>query len=237
MTNLLFFLIESPIIRYSLYEQIYDKFYIPKGKFSLSVSNYIADIKFGNFHYNFNEKFGFSVNYLNSGKMYRTDEFGNVLDEFYLNFINFCVYRNFVVFNIHYETYYFQNTLNLSLGTFYRRSFRDINFTLMANYLGLNTPVVFGIETNYKNMNLGILYELDYKFIYNFTLKLPIAKGINIYAIYTNRYEDFRLSRDLDILVGSMIAMDINFKRYKIGYGMRFLSDYGFINTIQVLYE
>lgn len=108
---------------------------------------------------------------------------------------------------------------------------------LIANYLGLNTPMVFGIEAKYKNINLGLLYELGYKFIYNFSFKLPIAKAINIYAVYTNRYEDFRLSKDLDILVGSMIAMDINFKRYKIGYGMRFLSDYGFINTIQVLYE
>jgi len=234
MISLLFSLMESPIIRYSLYEQIYDKFYLPDYKFSISVSNYIANMNFGSLYYNLKNKLGFYINYLNSGKMERTDEAGNIIGEFYANFINFSIYKNFLKFNIHYESYdYNNNNLNFSMGGFFKKNYKDFNFLFLMDYFGLNTPLIFGLNTNYKNFNFSLSYEFEYKFIYNISYKLLFSKNLSLFISYTNRYKDFKD----DILTGSIAGIEIKFKNYRIGYGIRMLSDYGFINTIQVVYE
>ncbi|MEO0144955.1 MAG: hypothetical protein ABIL89_04965 [candidate division WOR-3 bacterium] len=238
MINFLFSLMESPIIRYSLYEQIYDKFYKTNDKFLISVSNYIAGINFGSLYYNIRGDIGIYLNYLNSGKMYKTDEAGNIIGEFYSNFINFSFYKKFLKLNVHYENYIEnENNLNLSIGAIYKRKIKEFEITFMFDYLGINTPLIFGINTNYKGFNVGFSYELEYKFIYNVCYKLPITNALNLYLSYTNRYEDFKTSKNIDILTGFLGGIEVKFKKYKIGYGIRALSDYGFINTIQVVYE
>jgi hypothetical protein len=234
MIEMLISFMESPIIRYSLYEQIYDKFFIPKEKFIFSVSNYIADINFGSISYNLKNNLIFYLNYLNSGKIQKFDESGNFMGEFYANFINLSLYKNYFKFNVHYESI-IKNDLNLSLGVFFSETFKNLNLNLFFDYLGLNTPIIFGINGNYKNFNINISYELGYKTIYNIAYKKTISRSLILYISYSNRYSDFNISKDL--LTGFLAGIEINLKKYKIGYGIRVLSEYGFINTIQVAYE
>jgi hypothetical protein len=234
MIEMLISFMESPIIRYSLYEQIYDKFLIPKEKFIFSVSNYIADINFGSISYNLKNNLIFYLNYLNSGKIQKFDESGNFIGEFYANFINFSLYKNYFKFNVHYESI-IKNDLNLSLGVFFSETFKNINLNLFFDYLGLNTPMIFGINGNYKNFSISASYELNYKTIYNIAYKKTISRSLNFYISYSNRYSDFNISNDL--ITGFLASIEMNLKKYKIGYGIRALSEYGFINTIQVAYE
>ena len=234
MIEMLISFMESPIIRYSLYEQIYDKFFIPKEKFIFSVSNYIADINFGSISYNLKSNLIFYLNYLNSGKIQKFDESGNFIGEFYANFINFSLYKNNFKFNVHYESI-IKNDLNLSLGVFFSETFKNINLNLFFDYFGLNTPIIFGINGNYENFSISASYELNYKTIYNIAYKKTISRSLILYISYSNRYSDFNISKDL--LTGFLAGIEINFKKYKIGYGIRVLSEYGFINTIQVAYE
>jgi hypothetical protein len=234
MIEMLISFMESPIIRYSLYEQIYDKFFIPKEKFIFSVSNYIADINFGSISYNLKNNLIFYLNYLNSGKIEKFDESGNFIGEFYANFINFSLYKNYFKFNVHYESI-IKNDLNLSLGAYYSKTIKNLNLNLFFDYLGLNTPIIFGINGNYKNFSIKISYELGYKTIYNIAYKKTISRSLNFYISYSNRYSDFNISDDL--ITGFLASIEMNLKKYKIGYGIRVLSEYGFINTIQVAYE
>jgi hypothetical protein len=234
MIEMLISFMESPIIRYSLYEQIYDKFFIPKEKFIFSVSNYIADINFGSISYNLKNNLIFYLNYLNSGKIQKFDESGNFIGEFYANFINFSLYKNYFKFNVHYESI-IKNDLNLSLGAYYSKTIKNINLNLFFDYFGLNTPIIFGINGNYENFSINISYELGYKTIYNIAYKKAISRSLNFYISYSNRYSDFNISNDL--ITGFLASIEMNLKKYKIGYGIRALSEYGFINTIQVAYE
>jgi hypothetical protein len=234
MIEMLISFMESPIIRYSLYEQIYDKFLIPKEKFIFSVSNYIADINFGSISYNLKNNLIFYLNYLNSGKIEKFDESGNFIGEFYANFINFSLYKNYFKFNVHYESI-IKSDLNLSLGVFFSETFKNLNLNLFFDYLGLNTPIIFGINGNYENFSISASYELGYKTIYNIAYKTTISRNLILYISYSNRYSDFNISKDL--LTGFLAGIEINFKKYKIGYGIRALSEYGFINTIQIAYE
>lgn len=234
MIEILILFMESPIIRYSLYEQIYDKFFIPKEKFVFSVSNYISDINFGSISYNLRNSLIFYLNYLNSGKIEKFDESGNSIGEFYANFINFSIYKNYFKFNVHYESI-IKNDLNLSIGAYYSKTFKNINLNLFFDYLGLNTPIIFGINGNYENFSINISHELGYKTIYNIAYKRTISKSLILYISYSNRYSDFNISKDL--ITGFLASIEINFKKYKIGYGIRSLSEYGFINTIQIAYE
>jgi len=248
MIEMLISFMESPIIRYSLYEQIYDKFLIPKEKFIFSVSNYIADINFGSISYNLKNNLIFYLNYLNSGKIQKFDESGNFIGEFYANFINFSLYKNYFKFNVpndlnldiyfkfnvHYESV-IKNDLNLSLGVFFSETFKNLNLNLFFDYLGLNTPMIFGINGNYENFSINISYELGYNTIYNIAYKTTISRSLNFYISYSNRYSDFNISNDL--ITGFLASIEMNLKKYKIGYGIRALSEYGFLNTIQIAYE
>ncbi|MEO0202545.1 MAG: hypothetical protein ABIL37_02330 [candidate division WOR-3 bacterium] len=237
MINLLFLLVESPIIRYSLYEQIYDKFYKIDNKILISVSRYIAGINFGSLSYKLKEDVGIYLNYLNSGRMYKIDEAGNLIGEFYSNFINLSIYRKLLKFNVHYESYIEnENVLNLSIGANYQKDIKSVSLSLMFDYLGLNTPLIFGINANYKDLNIGISYEFDYKPFYNISYKISLG-NLNLYFSYTNRYDDFKTSKGFDILTGMLASIEINLEKYKVGYGIRSLSDYGFINTVQLVYE
>ncbi len=236
MINLIISLIDFPSIRYSLYEQIYDKFYKPNEKFSFSVSNYLYIMNFGSLFYNFDKKFGIYLNYLNSGKMYRTDEYGNVIGEFYSNFINFSVYKSFLKFNVHYQSLIEnKNELNLSIGANYSKSYKNLNVILMFDYLGLNTPLITGFNLNYEAFNFGLSYELGFGIVYNISYKYQISNFLNLYICYTNRYNNFKSNNDF--LTGFLGGLDVNVKNYRIGFGIRPISNYGYITTIQMVYK
>ncbi len=236
MTNLIICLMDFPSIRYSLYEQIYDKFYRPNEKFSISVSNYLSVMNFGSLFYNFDKKFGIYLSYLNSGKMYRTDEHGNIVGEFYSSFINFSVYKSFLKFSVHYQNLIEnKNELNLSVGANYIRNIKDFSIIFLFDYLGLNTPIILGVNVNYQAFNVGLSYELGFGMVNNISYKHHISNFLNLYICYTNRYNNFKSNSD--ILTGFLGGLDVNVGNYKIGFGIRPISSYGYITTIQVVYK
>lgn len=209
--------------------------------YSFSYLNYIGGTHFGYIDYESNV-FGAGIRYFYSGKMKKTDAFGQEFGDFSTNFIDLNVGKGFTISNIHFgasgklvyeliDTLYSLG-LGIDIGGLYFLPHENINLGLAVKNLGMGVkPFISEKELLPYEVNLGVNNKFNQGWLgfdivksamtnlgfrigggYNFT------KLLTFRISYNSLLSQVKANTGLDFLAGITLGFGVKKNKINVNY-------------------